>query len=288
MRSTRTSMGRPSGGTTNTGSSTPTGARRLGARRQLDRPRCRRKSAVHPGVHDRHHRSDARGGGDPAPEAVLRVARRDQSGGHRDDGPRRECVGLEPCRDPALRVRAGRGDRSPHRRAAVRAERAEPGSGDHTNCRRDGPRAPHRPAAAQGRRDRRRRDRPRPADHRRRAQRLLRDLPRHHRARRSTARRGRRERGEEHVPGLDEPRDPHADERDHRHERPARRHGARRGAARFRRDDPDLGRIAADDHQRHPRLLEDRGRPDRARSGAVRARAVHRGRDRRRGATGIG
>ena len=46
-------------------------------------------------------------------------------------------------------------------------------------------------------------------------------------------------------------------------------------------------RIAADDHQRHPRLLEDRGRPDRARSGPVRARAVHRGRDRRRGATGF-
>ena len=42
-----------------------------------------------------------------------------------------------------------------------------------------------------------------------------------------------------------------------------------------------------DDHQRHPRLLEDRGRPDRARSGPLRAGAVHRGRDRRRRATGF-
>ena len=89
---------------------------------------------------------------------------------------------------------------------------------------------------------------------------------------RGTARRGRREPGEEHVPGHDEPRDPHADERDHRHERPAARHAARRRAARLRRDDPDLRRRAADDHQRHPRLLEDRGRPGRARGGAVRAR----------------
>ena len=69
----------------------------LGPRRQLDRPRCRRQPAVHPGVHDRHHRPDARGRGDPPPEAVLRVARRDQSGGHRDDGSRRERVGLEPA-----------------------------------------------------------------------------------------------------------------------------------------------------------------------------------------------
>ena len=39
-------------------------------------------------------------------------------------------------------------------------------------------------------------------------------------------RRGRRP-GQEHVPGRDEPRDPHADERDHRDERPAARHAAR-------------------------------------------------------------
>ena len=38
--------------------------------------------------------------------------------------------------------------------------------------------------------------------------------------------------GEEHVPRRDEPRDPDADERDHRHERAAPRHAARRRAAR--------------------------------------------------------
>ena len=53
-----------------------------------------------------------------------------------------------------------------------------------------------------------------------------------------------------------------------------------RRAARLRRDDPDVGRCAADDHQRHPRLLEDRGRPGRARPGAVRPPRLHRGRGR--------
>ena len=51
------------------------------------------------------------------------------------------------------------------------------------------------------------------------------------------------------------------------------RHAARRRAARLRGDDPDLRRRAPDDHQRHPRLLEDRGRPGRARSRTVRAPA---------------
>ena len=94
--------------------------------------------------------------------------------------------------------------------------------------------------------------------------------------RRRAARRRRRggQPGQEHVPGRDEPRDPDADERDHRHERPAARHAARRRAARLRRDDPDLRRRAADDHQRHPRLLEDRGRQGRAGARAVRAPAV--------------
>ena len=50
------------------------------------------------------------------------------------------------------------------------------------------------------------------------------------------ARRGRgRERGQERVPGDDEPRDPHADERRDRHDRAAARHAARRRAARLRR-----------------------------------------------------
>ena len=38
------------------------------------------------------------------------------------------------------------------------------------------------------------------------------------------------------------------------------------GAARLRRHDPLVGRRPADDHQRHPRLLEDRGRQGRSRS----------------------
>ena len=66
----------------------------------------------------------------------------------------------------------------------------------------------HRAAAPQGRRARRRRDLPGPAHRRRRAHRLLRDLPRHHRAPGGTPRRRCRERGEEHVPGVGEPRDP--------------------------------------------------------------------------------
>ena len=91
------------------------------------------------------------------------------------------------------------------------------------------------------------------------------------------ARRGRgRQRGEELVPRDDEPRDPHADERGDRHERPAARHAARRRAARLRGDDPRLGRRAAHDHQRHPRLLEDRGRPHGHRGAAVRPARMRR------------
>ena len=51
----------------------------------------------------------------------------------------------------------------------------------------------------------------------------------------SARRRRGRERGEERVPRDDEPRDPHADERGDRHERPAARHAAQRRAARLRR-----------------------------------------------------
>ena len=48
-----------------------------------------------------------------------------------------------------------------------------------------------------------------------------------------TRRRRGRQRGEELVPGHDEPRDPHADECRDRHERPSARHHARRRAARL-------------------------------------------------------
>ena len=92
--------------------------------------------------------------------------------------------------------------------------------------------------------------------------------------------RGRRgsQPGQELLPRRHEPRDPHADERDHRHERPAARHAAQRRAARLRRHHPVLRRRAADDHQRHPRLLEDRGRQGRPRGRAVQPGRLHRGR----------
>src|SRR6266545_3487618 len=48
-------------------------------------------------------------------------------------------------------------------------------------------------------------------------------LPRHHRATAGAARRGVGQSGQERVPGHDEPRDPHADECRHRHERTAAR-----------------------------------------------------------------
>ena len=69
-----------------------------------------------------------------------------------------------------------------------------------------------------------------------------------------------RQRSQERLPGDDEPRDPHADERRHRHERAAAGHAADRGPARLRHHHPRLRRFAADHHQRHPRLLQDRGR----------------------------
>ena len=48
------------------------------------------------------------------------------------------------------------------------------------------------------------------------------------------------------------------------HDRAAARHAADRRAARVRGDGAPLRRGAAHGHQRHPRLLEDRGRPARA------------------------
>jgi GAF domain-containing protein len=71
---------------------------------------------------------------------------------------------------------------------------------------------------------------------------------------------GRQPKPRARVPGRHEPRDPDADERDHRHERAAPGHPTRRRAARLRHDHPGFRRCAADDHQRHPRLLQDRGR----------------------------
>ena len=75
------------------------------------------------------------------------------------------------------------------------------------------------------------------------------------------------------VPRDDEPRDPHADERRHRADRAAARHRARRrSSASSPTASTGVGRRAADAHQRHPRPVEDRGRPARARDGRLRPR----------------
>ena len=65
------------------------------------------------------------------------------------------------------------------------------------------------------------------------------------------------------VRGQHEPRDPHSDERGHRDDPPAPRHRPERRAARVRGPHRQLGARPPGDHQRHPRLLEDRGRPHR-------------------------
>ena len=71
---------------------------------------------------------------------------------------------------------------------------------------------------------------------------------------------------QERVPRQHEPRDPHADERHHRHDRAGARHRAHGRAARLPRHRQGVGRVAAGHPQRHPRLLEDRSAQARARS----------------------
>ena len=70
-------------------------------------------------------------------------------------------------------------------------------------------------------------------------------------------RRGR-EPHQERISGRHEPRNPHAHERRHGHDRPASAHQAERAAAPFRRHRPPFGRDAARHHQRHPGLLAHR------------------------------
>ena len=62
------------------------------------------------------------------------------------------------------------------------------------------------------------------------------------------------------VPRQHEPRDPHADERRARHGRTACQVSARYPPEDLRRHHRQVGQRAADHHQRHPRLLEDRCR----------------------------
>ena len=168
----------------------------------------------------------------------------------------------------------GSGDRRPRARRGRAARR---GPGADPRGRGDRPRDADRAPRAQGRRAGRRRDRHGAADRRRRADRLLRDLPRHHGAA-GRARGGRGgDAGEVDLPRQHEPRDPDADERGDRDERAAARHRAVRRPARLHADHPRQRRVAAHDHQRHPRLLEDRGGADGPGGRHVRPPRVRRG-----------
>ena len=81
-------------------------------------------------------------------------------------------------------------------------------------------------------------------------------------SRRSSERARRRARsraGEDAVPHQRQPRDPHADERHRRHDRPAHGLAAERGAAGLRAPGPRQRRPAPVDRQQHPLRLEPRG-----------------------------
>jgi CheY-like chemotaxis protein/HPt (histidine-containing phosphotransfer) domain-containing protein/Na+-transporting methylmalonyl-CoA/oxaloacetate decarboxylase gamma subunit len=101
------------------------------------------------------------------------------------------------------------------------------------------------------------------------------------RAHRRAARRqgaGRsRQPGQERVPRHHEPRDPHPDERRARHDRAAAGLPARPHPAALRRAGPAVGAPPAGHHQRHPRFLEDRVGPHRARSHRLRPGRARRG-----------
>ena len=71
---------------------------------------------------------------------------------------------------------------------------------------------------------------------------------------------GRSHRGEIDVPRQHESRDPHSDERDHRHDSPGAQDRPDAEAARLPDEGAWRGRGAFGHHQRHSRFLEDRGR----------------------------
>ncbi len=80
------------------------------------------------------------------------------------------------------------------------------------------------------------------------------------------------------IPGQYEPRDPHPDERRAGHGRTAGQDRSRRQAEDLHRHHREVGQRVADHHQRHPRLLQDRRRPARARPGSVQPGRGDRGR----------
>ena len=103
---------------------------------------------------------------------------------------------------------------------------------------------------------------------------------------RRAARGGERQPGQVDLPRHREPRDPHADERRAGHDRRAGAHAALARAARVARHRALLGVGAAAHHRRHPRLLQDRGRPPRPRAPRALDRRADRGRGRGAGAAG--
>ena len=110
---------------------------------------------------------------------------------------------------------------------------------------------------------------------------ILENHPRPHRSQerrigpRAGPRRGRGgQPGQERVPRQHEPRDPHADERHHRHDGTPARLGINARAAGIARPRDGVGRISDDGHQRHPRLLQGRGGKTRTRPDRVQPRAI--------------
>ena len=106
------------------------------------------------------------------------------------------------------------------------------------------------------------------------------DHRRHHRRARRHRRTGARARGRRdgrqsqgRLPRQHEPRDQDADERDHRHDAPRAQHRSAAAPTRIPAEDPALQPASARGHQRHPRLLEDRGRQDGGRADRVRSGA---------------
>ncbi|MEI9997880.1 MAG: PAS domain S-box protein [Verrucomicrobiota bacterium] len=122
-----------------------------------------------------------------------------------------------------------------------------------------------------------------PDPHQRRDQRRGRLQQGHHRAparpHRAAGRHGAgrvEQPAQERVPGQHEPRNPHADERRHRHDRPAADDRPDPRAAGVRAHRAHQRRVAPRRHQRHSRLLQDRGGQARPRDHRLRPARGHR------------
>ncbi len=148
--------------------------------------------------------------GDPAPEAVRGRDRGDEPGGDRDRRPRRPGRGVEPRRRAALRVHGDGGPRPPH--GGPRRDAGEPRRGprQHRPDARGRMDPRHRAPRPEGRHPGGRRDLVGARGRRRRQDGHDRHLPRHHRPPPGPPRGRDGQRGQERLPGDDEPRDPDA------------------------------------------------------------------------------